>query len=286
LEEAAKITDDFRKVVRKITGLDNSHLDSWWNKTAAGRNLGDFLKLSQQMAHLPLATLSSITEPLILLTRDFSSDTTKDIGRALLSETNNMFDRIGKTVSRARGKATPRQKLSRLGVEKRDGEYFNVGRFTDDEWFELYQTGLALEQTVMERIEGLAGEALNGRVFKGFQNAFFKSNLLTQWTKAVQLASFTTGKRIVRQHAQALATNKTSLGGTLSAGRRQQFIDELSEFGIREKDAIRWYRNSVTPDGKINENFAKGLNNRGEMSLNEEAIFLLSCMPSISALSH
>jgi hypothetical protein len=273
LEEAAKITDDFRKVVRKVTGLDNSHLDSWWNKTAAGRNLGDFLKLSQQMAHLPLATLSSITEPLILLTRDFSSDTTKDIGRALLSETSNMFDRIGKTVSRARGKATPRQKLSRLGVEKRDGEFFNVGRFTDDEWFELYQTGLALEQTVMERIEGLAGEALNGRVFKGFQNAFFKSNLLTQWTKAVQLASFTTGKRIVRQHAQALATNKTSLGGTLSAGRRQQFIDELNEFGIREKDAIRWYKNSVTPDGKINENFAKGLNNRGEMSLNEEAIF-------------
>ena len=53
----------------------------------------------------------------------------------------------------------------------------------DWQWQELYQTGLALEQSVQERIAGLAGEALHGSTFFGVftvkeaQNAFFKSNL-------------------------------------------------------------------------------------------------------------
>ena len=271
-DEAVEIVNNFRRVVRRVTGLDTSHLDSWWIRTSTGRNLGDILKLSQQMAHLPLATLSSITEPMILLSRDFSSDTTKDIGSALVSETGNMFDRIGKSIRRVKGEKTASQKLSRLGVKEVDGEFFNVGRFSDDEWFELYQTGLALEQTVMERIEGLAGEALNGRVFKGFQNAFFKSNLLTQWTRAVQLASFTTGKRIIRQHARYLATNKTDLGGTLSAGKKQQIIDELNEFSIGAEEAIEWFNNSTLPNGKIDENLARGLTNDGKISMTKKGL--------------
>jgi hypothetical protein len=74
----------------------------------------------------------------------------------------------------------------------------------DEEWGELYKTGLALEQAVQERIEGLAGEGMHNSVLKNIQAGFFKANLLTQWTKAVQLASFTTGKRLIKQRAQAL----------------------------------------------------------------------------------
>ena len=71
-------------------------------------------------------------------------------------------------------------------------------------WGEMYQAGLALEQSVLDRIEGLAGEGVENTWAKRTQNIFFKANLLTQWTRAVQLASFTTGKRLIKQRAQAL----------------------------------------------------------------------------------
>ena len=266
-EMAGEMVGEFRKVIKKVSGLDDSHLQSWWNQSSVGRGLGDFLKLSQQMAHLPLATLSSITEPMILLTRDFSTETAGTIGKSLVSETGNMFDRIGRTLQRARGKKVQgRQSFKRLGIDKtEEGEYFNVGQFSDDDWFELYQTGLALEQTVMERIEGLAGEALHGSVFKGAQNMFFKSNLLTQWTRSVQLASYVTGKRIIRQHARVLATNKTDLGNKLSDAKRRQLTEELIDLNINPAEAIAWYKRSALPNGKLNENFAKGLTDDGKV---------------------
>jgi len=271
---AQELTKEFRQVIRKVTGLDQSHLESWWNTSKIGRPLGDLLKLSQQMAHLPLATLSSITEPMILLTRDFSTETAGTIGKSLVSETGNMFDRIGRGLKRARGQSVQgRQSPKRLGIKKtKEGEYYNVGRFSDDDWFELYQTGLALEQTVMERIEGLAGEALHGSGVKLFQNMFFKSNILTQWTRAVQLASYTTGKRIIRQHARALATEKTGLGNKLSAGKRRQIIEELNELNINSEEAIAWYNRSVLDNGQLDENLAKGLNNFGELGTGEDFI--------------
>ena len=47
----------------------------------------------------------------------------------------------------------------------------------DDTWAEIYKTGLAMEQAVLERIEGLTGEALTGSVAKTLSNAFFQANL-------------------------------------------------------------------------------------------------------------
>ena len=98
---------------------------------------------------------------------------------------------------------------------------------------------------------------------KGFQNAFFKSNLLTQWTKAVQLASYTTGKRIIRQHARTLATGKTDLGNTLSNAKRRQIVEELNELNINQKEAIDWYNNSDLDNGQIDENLSKWLTRNG-----------------------
>jgi hypothetical protein len=52
-----------------VTGLDHNTIQ---NNTV--RTLSDWGKLSQQMAHLPLATLSSLTEPLLLLSRARAGD--------------------------------------------------------------------------------------------------------------------------------------------------------------------------------------------------------------------
>ena len=161
------------------------------------------------MAHLPFATLSSITEPLILLSRANPTDSgnvLKDIGSSLIKEGEDVVDRTVKFLIRASGGKTK-------GIKSLD----------DEVWQELHKTGLGLEQAVQERLEGLAGEGLYSSKAKLGQELFFKANVLTQWTKAVQLASFTTGKRLIQQNAQQLATGKTLAGRTISKKNREYF---------------------------------------------------------------
>ena len=272
-DEASKVTGDFMKMISKVTGVDQSHRNSWFARTQAGRTTGDILKLSQQMAHLPLATLSSITEPLILLTRDFSTDTAATIGKSLINEGGNIISRTVRQIKMGSGQVLQgKRSLKHLGIEEDAGKY-KISQVSDDDWFELYKTGLALEQTVMERIEGLAGEALHGSKMKSAQNFFFKSNLLTQWTRAVQLASYTTGKRIIRQHARALATGKTDLGNKLSSGRRKLINEELRDLGIEPKEAATWWNNSLNKaTGQFDENLSKGIT--GKFEIGEGKIFL------------
>ena len=133
---------------------------------------------------------------------------------------------------------------------------------TDEAWDEIHQTGLAFEQAVMERIEGLAGEAIESPTMKKMQQFFFNSNLLAPWTKAVQLASFNTGKRIIKQHAEKLATGQTPYG-KLRAGKRKQIIKELRQLGIDENEAITWYKKSLDGNGKYDDSLAKGINGNG-----------------------
>ena len=65
-EEAKKVIQGLKKMHGRVTGLDPSGRYNPLKTNKTLRTIADVLKLSQQMAHLPFATLSSITEPLIL----------------------------------------------------------------------------------------------------------------------------------------------------------------------------------------------------------------------------
>tara|TARA_R100001510_G_C7654744_1_gene213546 strand:+ start:852 stop:4472 length:3621 start_codon:yes stop_codon:yes gene_type:complete len=234
--EVIKVLDGLRDMHKRVTGIETDS-NSIWKKNKWMRGAADWGKLIQQMAHLPFATLSSITEPFLLLTRAGKSDAPQvisDIGTALVKEGQSVIDRSIRGFQR--GVLRKRVK----GIKDID----------DEAWGELYQTGLALEQAVQERIEGLAGEGLHGSIAKNVQQGFFKTNLLTQWTKAVQLASFTTGKRLIKQNSE-----KLSKGG-LSASKKKYLIQQLNDLGVDEKDAVKWYRKS-TVNGKWDETIAK-----------------------------
>ena len=234
--EVSKVLDGLRNMHRRVTGIETDSA-SPLKKYAFARGAADWGKLIQQMAHLPFATLSSITEPFLLLTRAGKADAPQvisDIGNALVKEGQSVIDRTIKGFQRG----VLRQRVK--GIKDID----------DEVWGELYQTGLALEQAVQERIEGLAGEGLHGTIAKNVQQGFFKVNLLTQWTKAVQLASFTTGKRLIKQNAE-----KLSKGG-LSESKEKYLIQQLNDLGVDEKDAVKWYRTS-TIDGKWDETIAR-----------------------------
>ena len=235
--EAKEVVEKIKTMHNRVTGLDMPK--SIIQKYKFTRGTADFLKLSQQMAHLPFATISSITEPFLLLQRANPNDAGqvfKDILTSIGKETNDVVDRTSKFIQRAQGKTTK-------GIKALD----------DESWLELHKTGLALESSVQARLEGLAGEGLNSEYARIGAELFFKTNLLTQWTKAVQLASFTTGKRLIKQNAQQLATGKTLAGRTVSKENREYLTKQLNELGIDENKAVSWYNKHLDEAGKFDE---------------------------------
>lgn len=254
--EIDKVQDGLTRIYSRATGLE-TFSNSQLNKNKYLRKIKDGIILSQQASLLPFATLSSVTEPLILLSRAGNADglnVVQDIGSAMKKQTNSSFDRLFKTISRSTGKTTKGFK-----------------DLSDEAWDEIHQTGLAFEQAVMERIEGLAGEAIESPTMKRMQEFFFNSNILAPWTKAVQLASFNTGKRIIKQHAEKLATGKTPYGN-LSSGKRKQIIKELRQLGIDENEAITWYKKSLDQNGLYDDSLAKGINGNGNETFYSESM--------------
>ena len=262
-DDIKKVLDRVRLTHRRVTGIETD-ARSPLKKNKWARTAADFGKLTQQMAHLPFATLSSITEPFLLLTRAGAKDAPKvfkDIGSALIQEGNSVLDRSWKGIQRGvfRKKTTGVKDLGAPSTKKGSSIFDNL---PDEDWGELYKTGLALEQAVQERIEGLAGEGMHNSVLKNIQAGFFKANLLTQWTKAVQLASFTTGKRLIKQRAQALYEHQSGkklikLTGDGRTSTTKYYRRQLNDLGIKEQEAIDWYKNSLDSNGVFSDALAK-----------------------------
>ena len=255
--EIDKVQNGLTRIYSRATGLE-TFSNSQLNKNKYLRKIKDGIILSQQASLLPFATLSSITEPLILLSRAGGADglnVVQDIGSAMQIQTGASFDRLFKALQRSTGKTTK-----------------NFKDVTDEAWQEIHQTGLAFEQAVMERIEGLAGEAIESPTMKKMQEFFFNSNILAPWTKAVQLASFNTGKRIIKQHAEKLSTNKTLSGTRLKASEKKQVIKELRQLGINENEAVAWYKKSLDQNGLYDDSLAKGINGNGNADFYSEGM--------------
>ena len=226
-------TQKLRDMYLKVTGLDPS---STQFKNPFFREFSNWGRLFQQMAHLPLATVSSITEPIILLQRaglTESPEIVKDLGKAL-----------GKNFVRDMNKAFGQMKRIGGGKTKGKGLFKSFDDLDDDQFFEVYETGLALEQAVMDRIEGLTGDALTNDGAKVLQNAFFKSNLLDSWTRTVQLASFTMGKRIINRNSQKLFEHNTGIN-VLSKRQASYLENQLIEVGVDPVKAQQWYQRSL-----------------------------------------
>jgi len=249
IADADKVAASLHKMHRRVTGIETPRIKSRW-----GSNTNDFIKLTQQMAHLPFVTLSSITEPFILYSRAGITDVpqvTKDIFTSIGKEVGNNIDKTVRSIQRMRGKST-KNIDSVTGLKELD----------DADWKELYQTGLGLEQALQERIAGLAGEAMESSLLRQTSNNFFKVTFLTQWTKSVQLASFITGKRLIRQRAQALYEHQSGkklikLTGDSKTSTTKYYRQQLNDLGVDEDEAIRWYKNSLDQNGNFNQTLAE-----------------------------
>ena len=161
------------KTYEYATGLDDQI-------TGGLGTLGDSLKLSQQLAHLPLATVSSLTEIMIPLTRVGMGTYTKGLGNAIKFATGKIH------------KDTIKQLTTEHGLTR------------EEAYRELHRVYIGLEQAVASKIEGIAGEGIRSPRLRQAQNIFFKTNLLSQWTRTVQLAAFTMGKDLITRDLQTM----------------------------------------------------------------------------------
>ena len=250
-QERKEILDRVKLLYKRTTGLEVPTWENVLNDERLGQKvttITDWAKTSQQLAHLPLATLSSITEPLILLSRIdnpnvFSREgyqTGQEIVNAMVKGIRKDLDRTTRAIGKFKGKKT-----------------YGLKDIDDEAWREIYETGLALEQATMQRLEGLYGEAPRNAIHRGVQNAFFHVNLLTQWTGAVQLAAFTTGKRLIKQNAEKLYKHEQGLI-KLTTQEKTRSTNRLWEAGIDENEAMLWYKRSLNKSGNFDESLAQG----------------------------
>ena len=172
----------------------------------------DWYVLGTRMALLPLATLSSITEIAINMSKAGVMNSAKGFAKA----SEEAFNYVGPSII---SKLTGKGKLSRPEAFK-----------------ELNSVMLAMDQAVADGAERLSGDALSNNLQRKINNGFFKLNMLDQWTKFVQLTSFTTAKELINDNLGKIASAASS------PTKRTQFqADQLTELGLDVDEALNWF---------------------------------------------
>jgi|DEB0MinimDraft_6_1074348.scaffolds.fasta_scaffold02999_2 hypothetical protein len=237
--QISKILDQTLELYQRTTGLD---VPSFNNKYM--RNGADFLKLTQQLAHLPFATISSLTEPLIVLSRADLADTPAIV---------KSYTKAG-SMQIKKGYKTFLDRMSIL----RGKEVKGIRALDDEDFIEAYKASIALEQSAADRIQSMYGEAMGDNWIRTASNLFFNINLLQPWTETVQLAAFTIGKERTVRIAKELSTGKNMFGRKLNQKAIDRRTEELSEIGIDKNNAIETYKNSLNENGVLDEEKWKG----------------------------
>ena len=203
------------------------------------RGLYDGIKVSQVLAHLPFATLSSITEPLIALGRSDLADTpafVKEFSKGIGKSTKKSAQRFYNHMQAARGK-----------------EVRGFQDLSDEDWLDAYRAGVATEQAMMTKIEGMFAEGMQTGRARNIINAFFNINFLQQWTQGVQLGAFNYAKERSIRILGELAEDKNVYGIQLTTNSRSRRANQLREIGIDPKQGVAAYRRAIDEDGVFNK---------------------------------
>jgi hypothetical protein len=178
---------------------------------SAGKQFAvDTVSTFTRISLLPLATLSSLTEVMLNMSRGGLINTSKHFAGSLKEGgkilTYNALDLLMKNHNMTKPQAL--RKMQKFSI--------------------------ALDQSVADQVERLSGDNLHH--WRKTNNVFFKANLLEPWTKAVQLTSFNVGRDIISNNLKALAKNQGQELTTRLSTKR----DELLELGIDIDKGLAW----------------------------------------------
>tara|TARA_R110002020_G_scaffold67682_1_gene177536 strand:+ start:8297 stop:15352 length:7056 start_codon:yes stop_codon:yes gene_type:complete len=216
------------KLYSRVTGLESSHIKNPFARAAL-----DGAKVSMRLAYLPLATLSSITEPMIALSRADLADTPKFIKEFSLAA-GRQFTKGMKRALRSAQVAGGR-------------EVRGVADLSDEAWMDFYQAGIAAEHAMEERLKGLYGE-YHTKSGRWISQQFFKYNLLIPWTQAVQMGAYNFSNARVTRILGDLDRGSNFMGQKLSERAILRRGRELREIGINPKEALQEYKQYVIPE--------------------------------------
>ena len=186
-------------------------------KSRGLNTLSDSVKLSQQLAHLPLATVSSLTEILIPLSRVSSDVYVKGIKDGFKNASTSFYDNTTSLLQ-------SENKLTREEAHR-----------------EMHRVMMGLEQAVAQRIDSLHGEGIQSPLVRKIQEKFFYGTLLSQWTRTVQLASFTMGKDMITRNLRTVA-ELTENGIPKGNRKLNQAVQELHDLGVNVHEGVNWIK--------------------------------------------
>ena len=228
-----KDAEELVKIYEYATGLNQQGFNS-----NVANTLSDYSKLSQQLAHLPLATLSSFTEMLIPLTRVDADIYAKGVGKAFKNASTSFYDNTKKLLQ----------------------DDHNLGR--EEAHREMHRVMLGLEQAIAQRIDSLAGEGVQSPLARKIQNVFFKANLLSQWTRTVQLAAFTMGKDMITRNLRTIKNLETKGIKNLTKSEQRKLDDatlQLYDLNVDINRGKTWIDRGESKYHKISEDRFTGM---------------------------
>ena len=203
----------------------------------------DVYTMTTRMATLPLATLSSLTEIFINISKVGFRNSFKGFAGAM----NEGFDTIA---------VKSKNLLSDAGL-------------TEPEiWREMQELGIAMDQAAGDVADRLGGEAIANSAIRKLNNGFFRANMLDQWTKFVQMTSYISGKNMITDNITEIAAAR----GTKDSRRILRKKKELRELGVDIDQAMNWFDGGMKADNAFNKEIQRGAGRyTNEVILNPEA---------------
>ncbi len=226
-EEYKRLEDIYLVTTGQVQQIDN----------VIGRTLSDIAVVGNQLALLPLATITSLSEVAVPLVRGAGKKTFQK------GKTESGVDKGGIRILWET--AGDYRKMWWNDVVKKD-----IADARPESLKELNRFNRAMNRAGEDRSLAMYGQGFGRRATQA-QNKFFKINFLHDWTRFVQLTSFNVGKAKIYENLHELATNKS-----ISAKRKIRLTNELKELGVDVISGKRWVQSGGKASGKFyDENF-------------------------------
>ena len=200
------------------------------------RTLSDIAIVGNQLALLPLATVTSLPEIAVVLVKGAGKKGTQK---------SKLDSGIGAGGIRTMwDTADDYRKMWWNDVWTKE-----MADARPDALKELNMFGRAMNRAGEDRSLAMYGQGFSRRSTQA-QNAFFKMNLLHDWTRFVQLTSFNVGKSKMYENLNELATQK------VKKKRKFRLEKELNELGVDIEAGKKWVKSGGDASGVFyNENF-------------------------------
>ena len=226
-KEYKRLEDIYLVTTGQVQQIDN----------VIGRTLSDIAVVGNQLALLPMATITSLSEVAVPLVRGAGKKSFQK------GKTESGVDKGGVRILWET--AGDYRKMWWNDVVKKD-----VSDARPESLKELNRFNRAMNRAGEDRSLAMYGQGFGRRATQA-QNKFFKINLLHDWTRFVQLTSFNVGKAKMYENLHELTTNKS-----ISAKRKIRLTNELKELGVDVTAGKRWVKSGGKSSSKFyDENF-------------------------------